>query len=192
MIQKYEFYGEEAFYFDDQKSVKELIRYAFEKFDYYEPLGFDIVTIFQPHHSRANVGWFTTDTEKSCAEEIENKSELFFAYHKQDVFYFAEGGWGHHMTDITNKPEIKNPVALNLRFEDFDHTVVFCGDITMRNIIDLFIKAGYIDSKADHLRIQIINPYMDPIYISFSDNRLDLDLISFKKSLPNAVAIINI
>ena len=44
MIQKYKFEGENDFIeFDDSKSVKELINYAFDKFDYFEPAGIEIV-----------------------------------------------------------------------------------------------------------------------------------------------------
>lgn len=51
MIQKYKFEGENDFIeFDDSKSVKELINYAFDKFDYFEPAGIEIVTLFQCHH----------------------------------------------------------------------------------------------------------------------------------------------
>ena len=44
MIQKYKFEGENDFIeFDDSKSVKELINYAFDKFDYFEPAGIEIL-----------------------------------------------------------------------------------------------------------------------------------------------------
>ena len=49
-------------------------------FDYYEPAGMELVTIFQSHNSKTNVGWFTTDTSRSCEEEIEDTDWLCFAY----------------------------------------------------------------------------------------------------------------
>ena len=42
MIQKYSFFNEDIIEFDDTRSVKELIQYAFEQFDYYEPAGMEI------------------------------------------------------------------------------------------------------------------------------------------------------
>ena len=48
MIQKYKFCNNEDFvYFDDEKTVKELLCYAFDSFGYYEPFGMEIVTLFQ-------------------------------------------------------------------------------------------------------------------------------------------------
>lgn len=41
MLQKYTF-------FDDERSVAELIGFAFDEFDYYEP-GLEIITLFQCH-----------------------------------------------------------------------------------------------------------------------------------------------
>ena len=45
MIKTFQFLGESSLEFDDAKTVKELIRYAFEHFGYYEPFGIDTVTI---------------------------------------------------------------------------------------------------------------------------------------------------
>lgn len=48
MIQTYKFLGENSLLeFDDSKTVKELLQYAFEQFDYYEPFGMDAITIYQ-------------------------------------------------------------------------------------------------------------------------------------------------
>ena len=83
-----------AFEFDDSKTVREMIQFAFDQLDYYEPAGMEIVTVFQCHHPKTSTGWFTRDTGRICAEEIINTDELCFAYQIPDVFYFAEGGWG--------------------------------------------------------------------------------------------------
>ena len=48
----YHFLGEHSLEFEDSKTVKELIEYAFENFDYYEPFGMDYVTVFQMSSSR--------------------------------------------------------------------------------------------------------------------------------------------
>lgn len=129
MTRIYQFVGEEPLSFDDSKSVKELIQYAFDEFGYYEPAGMELVTLFQPQ-ARTYTGWFTTDTTRSCADEIENRENLCFAYSMPNVFYFAEGGWGHHMLKLGNHPPIDAPVLLKLRFEDFDHSVVINGTYT--------------------------------------------------------------
>lgn len=191
MIKTYKF-CEGTIEFDDAKSVRELIHYAFDQFDYYEPFGMDIVTLFQCHHSASNTGWFTTDLDRSCAEEIEDGDWLCFAYHMPGVFNYAEGGWGHHMRSLGNHPELTDPTPLHLRFEDFDHTVVFNGKYTFREIVRLFQNAGYIPEDAHMLVIRAINPYQDPYCIFFSDAILDADLVRFEQALPNAATIIDI
>ena len=47
MKQKFFFFDGGEIEFDDRRSVKELIEYAFESFGYYEPMGMEIVTLFQ-------------------------------------------------------------------------------------------------------------------------------------------------
>ena len=121
MHRMFKFEDLEPLFFDDTKSVKELIQYAFNEFDYYEPAGTEIVTLFQPQ-SRTSTGWFTTDTSRLCVDEIEDAEILCFAYHMPNVFYFAEGGWEHHMLHLGNHPQIDNPVFLHLRFDDFDNS----------------------------------------------------------------------
>lgn len=192
MIREYSFSGEHTLLFDDSKSVKELIQYAFEKYGYYEPLGMDIVTIFQGHHPAGNYGWFTTDTSLSCAEEIKSPTDLFFAYHMPDVFFFSEGGWGHHMSNLGNHPSLEDPVSLKIRFDDFCNTVVICGKYSFQDIINTLKSAEYIPNTANHLIIRAINPYHEPYRISFDDPIMTTDLVTFAKSLPNSVVIIDI
>ena len=107
MIQTYHFFGEHSLEFEDSKTVKELIEYAFEKFDYYEPFGMDSVTVFQCHHPDSNYGWFTTNTKRRCVDEIVNRNELCFGYTIPGILYYAEGGWGHHMEQLGNHPVLK-------------------------------------------------------------------------------------
>lgn len=73
----FKFNLQEPLFFDDTKSIKELIHYAFNEFDYYEPAGMEIVTLFQPQ-SRTSTGWFTTDTSRLCVDEIEDAEILCF------------------------------------------------------------------------------------------------------------------
>ena len=192
MLKKYSFFDGETIEFDDSRSVRELLERAFDEFGYYEPFGMETVTLFQSLHSSGSTGWFTTDPEKSCAEEIENGDDLHFAYHKPGVFYYAEGGWGHHMQALGNHPELEEPVALRLQFDDFKNTVVFSGKLTLRKVIEMFREADYISADADKVTVRAINPYQEPYEIAFSDPRLDLDLVSFEKTLPDAVTTLEI
>lgn len=192
MIRQYSFFDGGTIEFDDGRSVRELLAYAFDEFGYYEPFGMETVTLFQGHHSSGGSGRFTTDPDRSCAEEIENCSDLFFAYHVPEKFYYAEGGWGHHMRALGNHPVLEDPVPLNLRFEDFRHTVVFSGKLTMREVIRMFQETDYISADVVNVTVRAINPYQEPYVIAFSDPALDLDLIRFEKMLPDAVTTLEI
>ena len=56
MERTFTFSGEGPLSFDNTKSVKELIQYAFDVFGYEEPAGMEIVTLFQPG-ARTYTGW---------------------------------------------------------------------------------------------------------------------------------------
>lgn len=152
----------------------------------------DVVTLFQAHSSKSTEGWFTTDVNKTCAEEIEDPEWLGFAYHLPGVFYYAEGGWGHHMVTLGNHPVINNPVSLHLRFDEFDNTVVIAGKYSFKDIIAKLIDVGYITDEATHLIIRSVNPYREPYTISFSDQMMNLPLTEFGNKLPDSVIIIDI
>lgn len=179
MKKEYCFFDGGRVEFDDSKSVRELIQYAFSKFDYYEPLGMDIVTVFQCHHSKTNTGWFTTDTDKSCSEEIENCNELCFAYYMPDVFYFAEGGWGHHMKELGNHPVIPNSVDIHLRFEDFQNTVVINGNYCFNDIIMLLKKADYVSKTSSKLTVIPVGAVNKQYNIPFTDEIMNKPLSEF-------------
>lgn len=67
MIQEYSFFRENTLKFEDSKTVRELLEYAFEQYGYYEPFGMDTVSIYQ-----ANIPHFTLDTSRKCYEEIKD------------------------------------------------------------------------------------------------------------------------
>lgn len=183
MIQKYKFEGENDFIeFDDSKSVKELINYAFDKFDYFEPAGIEIVTLFQCHHPNSSTGWFTTDTSKKCSEEIINREGLCFAYYMPNVFYFAEGGWGHHMIELGNHPIIPNPVAIILRFEDFNNTVVINSKYCFYDIIRLLTDTHYV-SDCHGVLVNPVGIPDGPYSIRLDSNLLQLNLKDFLKKI---------
>lgn len=180
MIRRYTFFvdGQKTLEFDDSKTVKELIEYAFNVFEYYEPAGIGLVTLFQCHHSKSYTGWFTRDTNSICADEIENPDELCFAYQLPDVFYFAEGGWGHHMIELGNHPPIPNPVAIKIRFEDFANTVVINSQYSFYDIISFLTNTHYISN----CRRVLVNPVgipNGPYSIRLDDDILQLNLKDF-------------
>lgn len=192
MIKKYSFIDNTTVEFDDSKTVRELLNQVFEVAGYYEPFGMGIVTLYQPHSTKSTEGWFTTDVDRSCSDEIENEDWLCIAYHKPGVFYFAEGGWGHHMISLGNHPHIENPVLLHLRFDDFDNSVVVAGKYTFADIINELRDKEYIPMNSSHLVIRAVNPYSNPRVIHFSDPIMRVTLDKFKASLPNAVVFIDI
>ena len=182
MLQQYTFWNEGTITFNDENSVGALIAYAFGQFGYYEPFGMEIVTVFQGHHPDTNSGWITTDTTKTCAEEIKNPHELFFAYYLPNVFYFAEGGWGHHMKSLGNHPHIENATSLHIRFDDFDNTIVINGQYTFADIVNMLKTTEYIDNSC--CKIKIIPVGCASGYdIPFSDPIMNVCLSDFEKSL---------
>lgn len=183
MKQKYTFFDDGTIEFDDAKSVKELIAYAFNTFDYYEPMGMEIVTLFQAHHPDTNSGWFTTDITLSCAEEIRNCDELCFAYYLPNVFYFAEGGWGHHMPKLGNHPEIPNAVSLTIQFEDFNNTVVINGQYSFNDIICVLKRTEYIDSSCDSIEVIPIGCAYKSYLVPSSDPIMSMCLTDFVKKI---------
>ena len=199
MIQTYRFFDGDAVEFDDAESVRELIRHAFDQFGYFEPAGMETVTLFQCHHPKTNSGWFTVDTGRKCSDEIINRDELCFAYYMPDVFYFAEGGWGHHMAELGNHPDIPDPVSLKLRFEDFENTVVINGKYCFRDIIGFLKKTQYIPEECNKVIVHMIGtPYS--YTLSFDDEIMDLRLTDFENAIekynnerfPNCESIYNI
>lgn len=181
MIQVYRFGGETPLEFDDAKTVQELIQYAFEQFGYYEPFGMDAVTIYQTHHAH-----FTLDTSRKCSDEIKDSSEIYFAFHIPGFLYYAEGGWGHHMQELANHPIFRNPVSLKIKFEDFDHTVVFEGTHTFRDVLNLLKRVGYIETSISQIKIHVLAyPKSNYSYsLDCSNPILDDSLIEFQKALP--------
>ena len=127
--------------FDNELSVKELMEYVFEQSDYCEPAGMEIVTALDVHRQH-----IVTDTSKKCKDELQGKGKNCFcvAYYLPSKFYFAEGGWGHHMEDMDAFDRIPNHVSIQFRFDDFRHTVVVNGDISLRRIYDYLVKTTYI------------------------------------------------
>lgn len=186
MIKEYHFFGEELIKFDDSKTVKELVEYAFDEFGYYEPFGMDTVTVFQCYHSKSSNGWFTQDPLRLCKNEIENRDELCFAYYIPGFLYYAEGGWGHHMPSLGNHPEFSHPIPLKLKFEEFDHTVVFEGTHAFREVLDVLEKVGYIEKPISQITVQVL-AYPKANYVKFiesCDPVLDAPIIDLEKSLP--------
>lgn len=181
MIQTYKFSGENSLEFEDSKTVKELLQYAFEQFDYYESFRMDTVTIYQTGYAH-----FTLDTSRTCCEEIKEPDDLCFAYYIPNFLYYAEGSWGHHMSELPNHPVFDNPVSLKIKFEDFNHTVVFEGTHSFRKVLNLLKQVGYIDESIERIKVQVL-AYPKPNYIEYIDchnSILDVPMSEFDKTLP--------
>ena len=136
----------------------------------------EIVTVFQAHHSKTNTGWFTTHTDHICSKEIENPDELCFAYYLPDYFYFAEGGWGHHMIELGNHPRIPNPISIRLIFIDFNNTVVINGNCTFENIVGFLKKTEYLSDDCHYLQVHLVGNERRKYSIPFSDKMMRVAL----------------
>lgn len=60
------------------------------------------------------------------------------------------------MPELSNHPVFKHPVSLKVKFEDFDHTVVFEGTHSFREVLKLLKRVGYIDESIERIKIQVI------------------------------------
>ena len=185
MIRTYRFFPGETVEFDDSKTVRELIQFAFDQLGYEEPAGMELVTVFQTVYAGSSFGWFTQDTSRICAEEIENPTQLCFAYHLPDAFYFAEGGWGHHMIRLGNHPNISNPVACTLRLEGFgENTVIINGKYAFCEIVEYLKKTGYLPEGSRQL---MVHPFgsSHSLSVPFSDPMMALPLGEFEVCIEN-------
>ena len=170
--------------------MKELIAYAFDEFGYDEPFGMNIVTIFQPMNSNTSTGWFTTEVSRKCVDEIEkNHGEMCFAYYLPDVFYFAEGGWGHHMEELGNHPIIPNAVTINLRVDDVENTVVINGTYSLNDVINALKRTGYVNIDYKHVMVSIREGYFRGKYIiPITDRIVDAPLSGFAENIKQYIA----
>lgn len=141
----------------------------------------DTVTIYQTGFAH-----FTLDTSRKCCEKIKDPYGLCFAYYIPGFLYYAEGGWGHHMSELSNHPVFNNSVSLKLKFEDFDHTVVFEGSHSFREILDLLKQVGYVNNSILQITIQVL-AYPNANYtkhVDCSDVILDAPMTAFYETLP--------
>ena len=136
--------------FDDEKTVKELIEYVFDQSGYYEPMGLDVVTVYD-----ASKYYVVTDTSKKCKDELDPSGNNVFtvAYLKKDFFFFAEGGWGHHMIDMNAAKLISNPINVKVVFDDFKNSVVINGNVKLGEIYSFLRDATYISSGENKIFI---------------------------------------
>lgn len=187
MVRTYTFFDRDAVgesvEFDDSGTVRKLVGHAFEELGYYEPFGMDTVTVYQGRFPYAH---FTLDTERTCREEIQDPGHLCFAYHVPGLLYYAEGGWGHHMHELPNHPAFRQPVSLKLKFEKFDHTVVFEGTRSFREVLDLLMKVGYVDKSISRIKVWVMRD-QEPNYtryLGLHDSILYQPMTAFEEALP--------
>lgn len=75
---------------------------------------------------------------------------------------------------------------MKIRFEDFNHTVVFEGSHSFREVLKLLKQVGYIDESIERIKIQVL-AYPNSNYIKYlncHDSILDTPMIEFQKTLP--------
>ncbi len=150
MKRQYRFFDMEDVVFDDKKTVRELVEYVFEQSGYYEPMGMDVVTVYD-----ASKYYVVTDPSKKCKDELDPSGGNGFtiAYLKEDKFFFAEGGWGHHMIDMNAAKLIRDPININVIFNGFDHSVVIHGALTLGEIYSFLRDTTYISAEENKLLI---------------------------------------
>ena len=99
-----------------------------------------------------------------------------------NVFYFAEGGWGHHMNGLGNHPDIPNAVKLIIRFDDFRNTIVINGAYSFNDIINYLKKTQYIEETCNILKVYLVG--IRSFYeIRFSDPIMNMNLMEFEKTI---------
>ena len=189
MNQKYTFFRGGTLEFDDQKSVKELITHAFDTFKCDKPIGIDCVTLFQAHHPDTFTGWFTTNVTSSCANEIKNPNELYFAYHLPNIFYYVEGGWGHHMKELGNRPQIDNEVSLKIRYKDLKNTVIVNGQYTFFDLINFLKSTKYITEDCRGIEVIPIGCAEKSYTLSFEDPITKVCLSEFENILEQRICL---
>ena len=155
--------------------------------DCFEPLGEQILTLFESHSPKRTSGWFIIDANQTCAESITNPKDLCLAYHMPGVFYFAEGGWGHHMTTLGNHPVLDTPVSFKLSLEGFRNTVVVSGKYTFREMINLLLNTGYISPDAHEIIISYVGVADYRTIIQFQDDRVDKPIHVFIEDIKNNI-----
>ena len=150
MERLYHFFDMEDVVFDDERTVKELMERVFEESGYYEPMGMDIVTVYD-----ASKYYVVTDTSKKCKDELNPSGRNGFAvaYLKKDKFFFAEGGWGHHMIDMNAARLIGNPINIRVVFDDFKNSVVVNGNLTLGEIYAFLCDTTYISRNESNFFI---------------------------------------
>ena len=87
---------------------------------------------------------------------------------------------------LGNHPEFSYPISLKLKFKEFDHTVVFEGTHSFREILDILEKVGYIKKPILRITVQVL-AYPKENYVKFIESCnpvLDAPKIDLEKSLP--------
>ncbi|MGN1019486.1 MAG: hypothetical protein ACI4O7_03855 [Aristaeellaceae bacterium] len=109
---------------------------------------------------------------RKCCDAISNPNDLCLAYHMPGVFYYAEGGWGHHMKSIGNHPALENPVSFMLVMEDFRNTVVAAGSCRLGDMVRLLQDNDYIPRDTQRIIVDFIGALNDRWSIPLIDARM--------------------
>ena len=141
MKRQYRFFDMEAVAFDDEGTVSELIRHVLMQSDRDVPMGLDSVTVYD-----AGQYCVVTDTSQKCKNVLEplGNNGFCLAFCKQGKFFFAEGGWGHHMMELCPPQAVEDPVSVTLAFGNFKSSIVINQGVTLGEMFVFLRDMGYI------------------------------------------------
>ena len=152
-MQLYEIFDVGEIEFDENKTIAELVETAFEEYGYWEPAGMDMVTVYDIKSYR-----MILDRNSTCLEAGIG-DWLCIAYYKPNMFYYVEGGWGHHMIQMNAVDMIESPVSFQLRFGEFVGSPVINGNITLTSMFNFLKEADYIDEDCNTLIVYEFDEY---------------------------------
>lgn len=143
---------------------------AFILYDYWEPAGLELVTIYDAENFN-----IVLDRNMTCKEACLGNL-LCIAYFKPNVFFYVEGGWGHQMIQMNAAKHIEDPVSFKLIFEDFNGSPVINGNITLRQLFAFLTDAGYIDEDCHMFEIYDWTKYHSMKRILGTVDKLKIDI----------------
>lgn len=77
-------------------------------------------------------------------------------------------------------------MSLKLKFEEFNHTVVFEGTHSFRETLNLLKNTGYLEKNISQIKVHVLAYQKENYsqYIELSNPILDVSMVEFANSLP--------
>lgn len=154
MNKEYHFYDEEPIYFDDEKTVRELIEYASAKFGYCNFFTADFATLFLQD------GGFISDTALKCCQAISDNDTIYPACYIPDTMCHIKGVY---MERFLKSVGISSPVILRICLDDISYRICFNGSLTLSDLQRLLIKSGCAKRKEMNATVEVY-PYEREVY----------------------------